>query len=109
MAGALMARWFTQKFRQSRVAELRGYVNMLARTSVEGYIGACCALRDADLREPARSITQPALVICGDQDVATPPDVVQSFAGRIPAAQFSLINGAAHLPCIEQPERSRKG
>lgn len=104
IAATTMGRWFTQAFRDTSTADLKGYTNMLLRTPVEGYTAACYALRDADLSESARSIRKPTLVVCGDQDVATPPDLGRSLAAAIPAARFSLIKNAAHLPCVEQPD-----
>jgi len=100
----IMERWFTPAFRDSRVTDLRGYVNMLERTPVEGYIGTCCAIRDADLREAADSINRPTLVLCGDQDLATPPGLARELADAISGAKLSLIEGAAHITCVEQPE-----
>lgn len=99
-----MERWFTREFRESHPDEVRGYANMLLGTSVEGYIGTCCALRDADLTERASRIKQPALVVSGAADIATPPELGQELARLIPGAKFSLIKDAAHLPCIEQPQ-----
>ncbi|TIU66510.1 MAG: 3-oxoadipate enol-lactonase, partial [Mesorhizobium sp.] len=39
-----------------------------------------------------------------DQDGSTPPDLVRSLAGLIPAAHLEVIRDAAHIPCIEQPD-----
>ena len=104
LTDAIMERWFTQAFRESRVTEFSGYINMLERTPVEGYIGTCCAIRDADLREAAAAIRRPTLVLCGDQDLATPPDLARRLAEAVAGAKFSLIEGAAHISCVEQPE-----
>jgi 3-oxoadipate enol-lactonase len=100
----IMERWLTLAFRESRATESNGYVNMLERTPVEGYIGTCCAIRDADLREAAASIDRPTLVLCGDQDMATPPELAAKLADAIPGAKLSLIDDAAHISCVEQPE-----
>lgn len=97
-------RWFSASFRRQRAADVRGYANMLRQTSVDGYLGTCCALRDADLTLAVRAITKPTLVLCGDQDIATPPELGRALAEAIPGAKFSLIPEAAHLSCIEQPE-----
>ena len=99
-----MERWFSEAFRRQRAADVRGYANMLRRTSVDGYLGTCCALRDADLSQAVRTIAKPTLVLCGDQDIATPPELGRALAEAIPGAKFSLIPEAAHLSCIEQPE-----
>jgi pimeloyl-ACP methyl ester carboxylesterase len=77
---------------------------MLLRTPVDGYLGTCYALRDADLTRETPKIKKPTLVLCGDQDLGTPPDLGRELAQAIPGARFSLIKEAAHLTCIEQPE-----
>lgn len=104
LAGPSMERWFTAAFRENRSVEMQGYVNMLLRIPRDGYLGACYALRDADLTQETPKINKPTLVLCGDQDIATPPDLGRQLAQAIPGARFSLIEEAAHLTCIEQPE-----
>jgi len=104
LTGPIMERWFTRAFRENRVTEFSGYINMLERTPADGYIGTCCAIRDADLRGAAASIDRPTLVLCGDQDMATPPELSEKLASAIPGAQFFLVNAAAHISCVEQPE-----
>ncbi len=104
MTESIMERWFTPAFRKNRGTELNGYINMLERTPVEGYIGTCCAIRDADLRETAASISLPTLVLCGDQDMATPPELSRELADTVTGAKLSLVENAAHISCVEQPE-----
>jgi 3-oxoadipate enol-lactonase len=99
-----MERWFAAGFRARCAADLRGYSLMLRQTSADGYVGTCAALRDSDFRSTVAKIKQPTLVLCGAQDIATPPELGRELAGLIPGAQFSLIDNAAHLPCVEQPE-----
>jgi pimeloyl-ACP methyl ester carboxylesterase len=76
---------------------------MLVRTPVEGYVGTCAAIRDADLTADAGRIRVPTLCVAGDQDGSTPADVVRNTADLIPGARFALIEGAGHIPCIEKP------
>lgn len=99
-----MERWFSASFRERRSNDVRGYSNMLRQTSADGYVGTCAALRDTDYRQALLQIEKPTLVLCGAEDIATPPELGRELAGLIPGAQFSLIDNAAHLPCIEQPE-----
>lgn len=98
-----MERWFSIGFRQLRPADVRGYATMLRQTSIDGYIGTCGALRDGDLRDAVKNIRCPTLVLCGAEDIATPPELGRELAGLIPGAKFSLIEESAHLPCVEQP------
>jgi 3-oxoadipate enol-lactonase len=99
-----MERWFSAGFRARCPADVRGYSLMLRQSSADGYLGVCAALRDTDLRVAVGRIKQPILVLCGAEDIATPPDLGRELAGLIPGAQFSLIDKAAHLPGIEQPD-----
>jgi len=98
-----MERWFSRGFRKRSPADVRGYANMLLQTTVKGYIGTCCALRDADFRGDVSRLKQPTLVLCGAEDIATPPELGQELAGLISGSRFSSIANAAHLPCVEQP------
>ena len=105
MSEPILERWFTADFRNSRAVELEGYRNMLIRQPVEGYTGTCAAIRDADFTQDAANIAVPALCVVGDQDGSTPPALVEELAGLIPGARFEVIEGAGHLPSIEQPGR----
>jgi 3-oxoadipate enol-lactonase len=104
LAAPSIERWFSEDFRRRHSVEVRGYANMVVRTTVDGYVGTCCALRDADLTQAATSIDKPTLVLCGDQDIATPPDLARQLADTIPNARLALIPGAGHISCVEQPE-----
>lgn len=103
IADGIMERWFSSGFRTSRSAELKLWTNHLVRTPVEGYVGTCSALAGADLRDQVGSLDVPTLCICGDEDGATPPELVQGLARMIPGAKYQEIARAGHLPCIEQP------
>ena len=104
IAEMIVQRWFTSDFAGRQPANFRGYVNMLARTPPEGYLGTCAALRDTDLSDVVNRIALPCLVLCGAQDVATSPEMVRAVAEVLPDARFELIEAAAHLPCVEQPQ-----
>jgi len=105
LGDAILTRWFTPSFLENQPAAARGYYNMLTRMPVTGYTGTCEALRDADLREAVATIQAKALVLCGAEDASTPPDLVRGLAESLPDARFALLEGAGHLPCIEQPAK----
>lgn len=69
-----------------------------------GYIGCCAALRDADLTASLGDIEVPTLLIGGSEDVATPPQTMETLAAAIPHSQLHVIEGAAHLSNIDRPE-----
>jgi 3-oxoadipate enol-lactonase len=103
VADTVLERWFSPTFRSTRTDDLATWREMLVNSPVEGYTGSCAAIRDADTEQAARSIAVPTLVMCGSEDVATPPALVKSMADMIAGAQFVTIEGSGHLPCIEAP------
>ena len=105
IAPQILERWFSKAYRDDGNAGYSAYRNMLERTPVEGYIGTAAAIRDADFTESTSGLSVPALCIVGDEDGATPPDLVRELAALIDSAQFEVIPAAGHLPCIEQPVR----
>lgn len=67
-------------------------------------IATCAAVRDPDFTEAARKIAVLTICIVGDQDGATPPDLVKSLAQLIPCARLEVIRDTSRIPCVEQPE-----
>jgi 3-oxoadipate enol-lactonase len=102
-ADGVMEKWFTPDFHEHRAADLAGYKAMLSRQLPAGYAAACTALREADYSAAAPAIAVPTLVVVGDQDGSTPPELVRGLAEAIPGARFEIIAGAGHIPCVEQP------
>ena len=49
-------------------------------------------------------ITCPALVLVGEQDAITPPDVAADLQARLPRSTLAVISGAGHLSSLEAPE-----
>ncbi|HEY8379920.1 MAG TPA: alpha/beta fold hydrolase, partial [Nannocystis sp.] len=46
----------------------------------------------------------PTLVLHGAEDATVPVDEARAMAERIPGAALRIIDGAGHLPMVEQPE-----
>lgn len=53
-------------------------------------------------------VSQPTLVIGGDQDQAIPLDNSRAIAEGVPGAQLCVLNGGGHLVNLEQPDRFNK-
>ncbi len=105
LADPIMERWLSAKFRAEKPEEALAWRNMLTRTPVDGYVGTSAAIRDTDLTENTARIAMPVLGIAGSEDGATPPDLVRGTIDLIEGGRFELIEGAGHLPCVEDPDR----
>lgn len=57
-----------------------------------------------DTTDYLSKIKIPVLVICGENDVLTPPPVMKSIADKIQNAEFVVINNSGHMSPIENPK-----
>ena len=57
-----------------------------------------------DSRPGLAAIACPTLVVCGREDVLTPPELSEEIAGLVPGADFVLIEGCGHLSTMERPD-----
>jgi 3-oxoadipate enol-lactonase len=104
IADAILERWFSEAMRANDPVALAGWRAMLTRTPKAGYLGTAAAIRDTDFTEQAGQIAVPTLCVVGEEDGATPPELMRETADLIPGAGYEVIAGAGHLPCIEQPQ-----
>lgn len=70
-------------------------------TVLHGDFLACDAF---DIMDRLSDITQPALVLCGEQDRMTPPRYAEYLAQHLPQAQLVIIPQAGHMVMLEQPD-----
>ena len=84
-------------------AALRRVMESVSPKTIEH---ALAAMRDRpDRSGELAAIKVPALVVVGDGDVITPPDVAEKMAQKIPGANLEVIRGAGHMSPMEQPEQ----
>jgi 3-oxoadipate enol-lactonase len=104
IADAVLERWFTGGFRDTRPDVVTRFREMLVATPPEGYAACCDALRDADLTPRLGAISVPTLVLTGAEDPSVPPERGDALATALPNATPTVVEGAAHLANVEQPE-----
>jgi len=57
-----------------------------------------------DILEKVHQIKVPTLVLCGSEDVMTPPKYSSYLAARIEGAKLSVVDGGTHYFFAEKPE-----
>jgi pimeloyl-ACP methyl ester carboxylesterase len=57
-----------------------------------------------DARPGLSAIRCPALVLVGEQDLQTPPDIAAEIAAGIPGARLVRVPDCGHLSTLERPE-----
>jgi 3-oxoadipate enol-lactonase len=99
---ATLERWFTPAFRSDlAVARVR---DCLLRDDVDGWSAAWHAIADFSAAAQLGRLRVPALVVGGEKDAATPPNVVRALADAIPGARLIVLSGAPHMMQIECPQ-----
>jgi 3-oxoadipate enol-lactonase len=98
--GEVLAGWFSARFRSGHGSIADSLAEALKTTSVQGYIGCCEALRDADLSQLIGRVKAPALIIAGTEDQATTLVASQFLNQEIRGSQLVALK-CAHLACVE--------
>ena len=101
--GAL-ERWFRPSLAETHPEVVEQYRTMLAATPAAGYAACCDVLADADLRDQLHEIAARTLVVSGADDPVSPPPAGEALAAAIPGAEHTVIEDAAHIANVEQPE-----
>lgn len=85
---------------------LKGIVHAMAReTGKDAFVRQERAIMGRpDSRGLLASIKCPTLVIVGDGDELTPPDLAREIAAGIPNAKLTIVPECGHLSTIEKPE-----
>ena len=104
IADAVLGRWFRPSYREAHPDVVARFRAMLASTPAEGYAACCDALADADLASAA----------CGDHGADPRADRLRrprrapadgdALAAAIPAHRHTVIEEAAHIANVEQPD-----
>lgn len=101
LTDAVIARWFTAPFIEREQLELANIRDVFRHTNGDGYASNCEAIRDADLRDEAKTIALPVLVIAGTHDLSTTAEQGRELAGYIGGSRYVELD-AAHLSNIEK-------
>ncbi len=77
---------------------------VLGKADPACFTRACLALSEVDLTPLLAGIRNPAFVMVGALDGATPAPLARELANGIPGAGFMELPGCGHCPQLEQPE-----
>ncbi len=73
------------------------------------FVSQSLALRDRpDRQEVLRGVQVPTLILCGREDRLCPIARHELMRDLIPDSRLEIIEGAGHLPVLEQPQRTNE-
>jgi 3-oxoadipate enol-lactonase len=99
-----LKRWFTEGFHQRKPGDIAKVREMILGTGVEGYMACAGAVRDMAQTTMLLEVKAPTLVTTGRQDPACTVAQSTVLHRMIDGSRLEIIEDAAHLSNIEQPE-----
>ncbi|HEX5405100.1 MAG TPA: alpha/beta hydrolase [Pseudonocardiaceae bacterium] len=96
-------RWFTDAFRDADPAEVDRVAQIFVATDSQAHAAACRAFGAMDVRDLLPKITARTLVLVGEEDYATPPDMARRLHDAIPDATLRVLPALRHMSLIERP------
>ncbi len=106
----LDATFYTPAFPQKNPAEVeRWHAYWSAERDRQAFFNAIIPVIERDdVSETVGAINVPTLILCGDQDISTPPDKSEDLHRRIKGSQYIVIPDSGHMSSVEQPEAVTK-
>ena len=99
-----MNRLFAPEFQDDNPGLVRDRRAAFLKTDPEVFRAACAQLATLDLRPELSKVDVPVMVMVGEQDEATPPQMSRELADGLPNARFKIIPGCAHVPQLQAPK-----
>lgn len=107
MAGVLdatLARWFTEPYRNTHKDVMARIGAQILATPVDGFSGSCAAIAKVDTLDRLKEIKCRVLIIVGEEDHGTPPEMAHAIHENLPGSELKIIKSAAHLSNVEQTQ-----
>lgn len=99
-----LKRLFPEDFIAANPAIMAERRAALVKTNPEFFAEACHALAALDLTPDIGTIRNPTLVVVGELDTATPPEMARALAKALPGAELIEMPGCGHAPMAQAPE-----
>lgn len=102
--GMMRDRLLSRRTIEENVAVVELVRAMILDGNPNGVVAALSAIRERPDSTPLLTdIRVPTLVISGEEDKLSTPEVMAAMAGKIPNARHVVLEGAGHLSNLERP------
>lgn len=97
-------RWFAEPFREAHPDEVQRVCDIFVATDSKAHAAACRALGGLDATAQLGDVRAETLVLVGEEDYATPPEMARELADGIKGAQLRILERTRHLSLLERPD-----
>jgi pimeloyl-ACP methyl ester carboxylesterase len=106
IAEAMLGKLIPEESAKRRPQLVRELRLMMEEQRPHTIANALAAMRDRpDQTASLASIAAPTLIVVGEKDAITPPEVARGMNERIPRSTLKVVSGAGHMSPMEQPEQ----
>ena len=99
-----LTRWFTPSALAENIPGVRYARECVLRGDPAQVAAAWRAFLELATADQLPRLTKPTLVLAGELDASTTPEVMKSIAASVPGAQYVEMPGAPHMPTLERPD-----
>lgn len=99
-----LVRWFTADGLAINGWGVRYARDAVLRHDPHHAAAAWRAFKTIDVKGRNGGFSAPTLVLAGECDASTSPQVMSGIAGDIPGARYAEMPGTPHMPTLERPE-----
>lgn len=104
---AQVARLLGESTRRNRPDVVEAALHTMRRSTVEGLAALQQGMAEREDHTPLLpSINVPALLLFGEEDVVTPPEVGRTMGGHIRGSSFVTVSHAGHYCAFERPQEA---
>lgn len=94
-------RWFSPWFLEAEPEEAKRVADIFVRADSGAHAAACRALGAFDDSDRLSQILSPTLVVVGEEDYATPPEMSRLLQERIVTSRLEILPETRHLSLIQ--------
>ncbi len=105
MAATITPRWFGAETLRQQPALVEGWSIIMGRGDDYSYALLCEMLGKCDFREQLSNRKTPLTLVGGSDDIATPPQTLQTLAQCSGTGAPIILERVGHVPSIENPEQ----
>jgi 3-oxoadipate enol-lactonase len=99
-----LTRWFTSAALATNGWGVRYARERIRRSDPSDSAASWRAMKIIDVQGRLGELTIPTLVLAGELDLSTTPEIMAALAGRIPDATLEVLASTPHMQTLERPQ-----
>ncbi len=100
-----LTRWFSDAFRAEHPEVCERFSRSFVANDPACFAASARMLGSFDLRQAIKSIVVPTVVVVGEEDYATPPEMARQIHESIASSSLHILPGARHLSPLERADQ----